>query len=138
MDSKLIRGMAAGALTLALSLLLPSTAQAQQRSGVEIWEATCGRCHALQPTNKYYPKDWRSVGTHMTITARLTSAQGEAVLAFLISGARTDATAALPTSAAPSSVPASMSAELSEDQIARLEAYVSGLERASRFVVASK
>jgi len=103
MDRKLIRGMGAAALAVALSLLFSAEVQAQQRSGVEIWEASCGRCHLLQPTNKYYPKDWRSVGTHMTITARLTSAQSEAVIAFLISGARTDATAARTTAPRPSS-----------------------------------
>ena len=127
MNGKLTRGLGTATLVLALSLLLPSAAQAQQRSGVEIWEATCSRCHLLQPTNKYYPKDWRSVGTHMSITARLTSAQSEAVIAFLISGARTDATAALPTERMPAPV-GTVSAQLSEEFIAELREYVSGLE----------
>ena len=131
MDSKLIRGLGIGALLAALSFLLPSETQAQQRSGVEIWEANCGRCHMLQPTNKYYPKDWRSVGLHMSITARLTSAQSDAVIAFLISGARDDATAALPTVPGPPGA-ATASAVLSDEQLARLEEYISGLERVSR------
>ena len=131
MDSKLIRGLGSGALVVALSLLLPLAAHAQQRSGVEIWEATCGRCHMLQPTNKYYPKDWRSVGTHMSITARLTSAQSEAVIAFLVSGARNDATVALPTAPGGSRV-ATASPVLDEVQLARLQEYLGGLERASR------
>jgi cytochrome c2 len=119
MDRKFIRGLGAGALMVALSLLFPSESQAQQRSGVEIWEATCSRCHMLQPTNKYYPKDWRSVGTHMAITARLTSAQREAVIAFLISAARTDATAALsPTRTAPAD------GALSAEQVAQLAEYI--------------
>lgn len=102
MKTNFIRSLSASAVVVALSLLLPVESQGQQRSGVEIWEANCGRCHMLQPTNKYYPKDWRSVGTHMAITARLTSAQTEAVIAFLISGARTDATAAHTPLPAPS------------------------------------
>lgn len=129
MDTKVIRGLASGALMVALSLLLPVEAQAQQRSGVEIWEANCGRCHLLQPTNKYYPKDWRSVGMHMSITARLTSAQSEAVIAFLISGARDDATAALPTEP-DGSAAATVSAVLDEEQLARLWEYLGELERA--------
>jgi len=116
MDSKLIRGLGAG--VVAALFLLPSGIQAQQRSGVEIWEASCGRCHMLQPTNKYYPKDWRSVGMHMSITARLTSEQSEAVIAFLISGARTDATAALTPRPAPSGADRA-SVALGEAQIAR-------------------
>jgi mono/diheme cytochrome c family protein len=132
MDSKVIRSLGAGAVVAALSLLLPSQVQAQQRSGVEIWEANCGRCHILQPTNKYYPKDWRSVGTHMSITARLTTAQSEAVIAFLISGARTDATAALtPLPATPETAP------LTQEQIAKLAEYVNGLVAASTPVVAA-
>lgn len=134
MDSKFIRGLSSGALILTLSLLLPSESQAQQRSGVEIWEANCGRCHMLQPTNKYYPKDWRSVGTHMSITARLTSTQTEAVIAFLISGARNDETAALPTEPRPSSA-AATSAMLDEERLARLREYVSVIESATNPVV---
>ena len=131
MDSKLIRGLGIGALVVSLSLLLPSETQAQQRSGVEIWEANCARCHMLQPTNKYYPKDWRSVGLHMGITARLTSAQMEAVIAFLISGARDDATAALPAEPGPRS-DVTASVVLDDEQLAKLRAYISGLERVTR------
>jgi cytochrome c553 len=135
MDSKLIRGLGAGALVVALSLLVPSETQAQQRSGVEIWEANCGRCHMLQPTNKYYPKDWRSVGMHMSITARLTSAQTEAVIAFLISGARTNATATLtPTSSPTRGAPAEVA--LSEEQIAQLAGYISRVAATPAITVA--
>ena len=79
MNSQFIRGLAAGGLLVVLSLVLPSETLAQ-RSGVEIWAANCGRCHILQPTNKYNAKDWRSVGVHMGIYARLTSAEAEAGL----------------------------------------------------------
>jgi len=137
MDSKFIRGAAAGALVAALSFLVPSEGQAQQRSGVEIWEANCGRCHMLQPTNKYYPKDWRSVAAHMTITARLTSAQAEAVIAFLVSGARTDATAAL-TSPPTTRPTASVNAGLSEERIAQLATYLSSLPSAPTSSVTMK
>src|SRR3989338_4045043 len=67
-------------------LALPAQSAAQ-RSGVEIWSANCGRCHLLQPPDRYTSKDWESIGTHMIVTARLTTAEGDAVLAFLRQGA---------------------------------------------------
>lgn len=82
--------LVASALAL-LMMAAPSELQAQERSGAEIWRATCGNCHALQPPGRYTAKDWRSIGTHMVITARLTTAQGEAVLEFLRQGARATA-----------------------------------------------
>lgn len=74
-------------LLAALALLLPPDAAAQ-RTGVEVWGAVCGRCHVTQPPNRYTANQWQAVGTHMVITARLTTAQAEAVIDFLKSGAR--------------------------------------------------
>lgn len=74
-------------LLAALALLSPPEAVAQ-RTGVQIWGAVCGRCHMLQPPSRYTANQWQSVGTHMVITARLTTAQAEAVMDFLKSGAR--------------------------------------------------
>jgi len=54
-----------------------------QRSGIEIWAATCGNCHLVQPAERYSAKDWDAIGTHMVITARLTDAQATAVMEFL-------------------------------------------------------
>jgi len=54
-----------------------------QRSGVEIWAATCGNCHRTQPGGRYTAKDWDAIGMHMAIEARLTDAQATAVLEFL-------------------------------------------------------
>ena len=68
------------------ALVVPTNAAAQ-RSGVELWSAVCGRCHIAQPPNRYVAKDWESIGIHMIVTARLTSAQGRAVLDFLKQGA---------------------------------------------------
>ena len=79
--------LSVGALLALLALVLPADAVAQ-RAGVEVWAANCGRCHVIQPTDKYEAKDWRSIGLHMAITARLTTAERNAVIAFLISGAR--------------------------------------------------
>lgn len=72
---------------LAIATLLSPTESVAQRSGPEIWGAVCGRCHLIQPPNRYTAKDWESIGIHMTVTARLTTAQAEAVLAFLRQGA---------------------------------------------------
>ena len=60
-----------------------------QRSDVEVWSANCGRCHTIQPPERYSAKDWASIVTHMSITARLTEAEEDAVMRFLISEART-------------------------------------------------
>ncbi len=80
-----------GALSIAV-VAIPSALQAQ-RSGVEIWANACGRCHTAQPPNRYTAKDWDSIGRHMILTARLTTAQGEAVLEFLKAGALRTASA---------------------------------------------
>ena len=80
------------ALALTAGLVIASGMTAPgaeaQRSGAEIWRSTCGSCHALQPPGRYTAKDWQSIGTHMIIQARLTTAQGNAVLRFLRQGAR--------------------------------------------------
>lgn len=80
-QAALIAGLAAAA-----ALVLPVDSAAQ-RSGVEIWSANCGRCHLIQPPDRYTAKDWESIGIHMIVTARLTTAEGDAVLAFLKQGA---------------------------------------------------
>src|SRR5512134_1395727 len=72
---------------LAIAALWSPTESVAQRSGVEIWGAVCGRCHLIQPPDRYTAKDWDAIATHMTVTARLTTAQGEAILAFLRQGA---------------------------------------------------
>ena len=59
-----------------------------QRAGAEIWGANCGRCHLIQPANRYDAKGWEDIGMHMAITARLTSAEATAVIDFLKSAAR--------------------------------------------------
>jgi len=75
----------AGLLAI-LGLVLPGQAYAQH-SGVEIWASMCGRCHTPQPPGRYTAKDWRAIMGHMTLNARLTDAQRDAVLAFLQQGA---------------------------------------------------
>lgn len=69
-----------------VALTSPSPAKAQH-SGVEIWAAVCGRCHTIQPPGRYTAKDWTSIMAHMTLEARLTDAQRDAVLEFLKQGA---------------------------------------------------
>lgn len=67
----------------AIALVMFPRAAQGQRSGVEIWSRACGFCHIAQPPDRYTAKDWDSIGMHMIITARLTDAEGDAVLAFL-------------------------------------------------------
>ena len=59
-----------------------------QRSGADIWGANCGRCHLIQPINRYDAKAWEDIGLHMAITARLTSAEATSVIDFLKTAAR--------------------------------------------------
>lgn len=73
-------------LLVTAAMVVPTNAAAQ-RSGVQIWSTVCGQCHIAQPPNRYMAKDWESIGIHMMVTARLTSAQARAVLDFLKQGA---------------------------------------------------
>lgn len=75
------------ALTSVIAVALASPLEGQ-RSGAEIWGANCGRCHLIQPVNRYDAKGWEDIGLHMAITARLTSAETTAVIAFLKQAAR--------------------------------------------------
>jgi len=77
----------AAGVVLTLAMALPQEVTGQ-RSGVEVWSANCGRCHTVQPPDRYYAKDWASILQHMTVTARLTNAEADAITQFLISGAR--------------------------------------------------
>jgi len=70
-----------------VAVLIPTGATAQV-SGVQVWTKRCGACHTQQPANRYTADQWESIVTHMELTARLTSAQADAVLDFLKSGAR--------------------------------------------------
>jgi mono/diheme cytochrome c family protein len=91
---RILKNLTATAGLLAvIGLMLPGRAYAQH-SGVEIWASTCGRCHTPQPPGRYTAKDWRAIMDHMTLNARLTDAQRDAVLAFLQQGAMTVAATA--------------------------------------------
>jgi cytochrome c5 len=85
--SKVTRWTLVTGLAAAIAAIVPHDAAAQ-RSSVEVWSANCGRCHNIQPPGRYSTKDWTSIVTHMTITARLTKVQADAVMSFLTSGAR--------------------------------------------------
>lgn len=61
---------------------------AAQRSGVEIWAQSCGRCHRPQPASRYTADVWETIMTQMQIYARLTDDEANAVLEFLQSGAK--------------------------------------------------
>lgn len=86
-------------LLLAVMLGLPSSLPAQ-RSGVQIWQQNCGRCHTLQPANRYTADLWETIMTEMRLAARLSDAEADKILEFLQSGAKTAALAP-PTAPAP-------------------------------------
>jgi len=80
---------AAGLLGLAIA---PARLEAQ-RSGVEIWSQTCGRCHMPQPAIRYTADQWESIMLDMALFARMTDDDAAAVLAFLKGGAKKVASA---------------------------------------------
>ncbi len=85
------RSISSGIKALALMSVIGATLASPlegQRSGVEIWSANCGRCHMIQPANRYDAKGWADIGLHMAITARLTTAETTSVIEFLQSAAR--------------------------------------------------
>lgn len=74
-------------LAVSATIALPA-ATAAQRSGVEIWAQSCGRCHRPQPANRYTADAWETIMAQMRIYARLTDDEASAVLQFLQSGAK--------------------------------------------------
>jgi mono/diheme cytochrome c family protein len=78
--------LAAGLLAMAAPAT-PARLQAQ-RSGVEIWSQTCGRCHLAQPAIRYTADQWETIMLDMAIFARMTDDDAAAVLEFLKGGAK--------------------------------------------------
>jgi mono/diheme cytochrome c family protein len=71
------------AAVTALALALPGPARGQAPSGPEVWAANCGRCHRIQPTNKYDARHWAIIVSNMALAARLTPEEEKAVREFL-------------------------------------------------------
>lgn len=72
---------------LAVVFAAPDSASAQE-SGTEVWARSCGRCHRIQPPNKYDARHWEAIVGHMALNARLTSDEEDAVREFLMGAAR--------------------------------------------------
>lgn len=75
-----------GALLLTL-LAVPGSAQ-EKPSGAEVWGANCGRCHRVRAVDAYDARQWETVVAHMSLVARLTSDETQAVRDFLVGAAR--------------------------------------------------
>lgn len=74
--------------TLLLTLLtVPAWAQ-QKPGGAEVWGAACGRCHRPRAADAYDARHWETIVTHMSLVARLTPDETEAVREFLVGAAR--------------------------------------------------
>lgn len=71
-----------------LAVIVASSPARAQESGADVWARSCGRCHRLQPPNKYDADSWRAIMGHMALNARLTSEEEEAVRDFLMGAAR--------------------------------------------------
>jgi len=77
-------------------LLLAMTPTWAQESGAEMWGRACARCHRAQPPNKYDADTWRAIMRHMSLNARLTPQEEEAITGFLVGAARPIAAAPAP------------------------------------------
>ncbi len=84
---RLLSGLSSVGLLLGCALAIPSELTAQ-RSGAEIWSQACGRCHLIQPTNRYTVERWEGIMVQMQMYANLTDDETEAILEFLKAGAR--------------------------------------------------
>ena len=90
--TRMTRVLLAAGLLAQAALAMPARLEAQ-RSGVEIWSQTCGRCHLQQPAIRYTADQWESIMMDMAIFARLTDDDAAAVLEFLQGGAKKVASA---------------------------------------------
>lgn len=70
-----------------LLLALPVSAQ-QTPGGAEVWSANCGRCHRPRAVDAYDARHWETVVTHMSLVARLTPDETDALREFLVGAAR--------------------------------------------------
>ena len=80
-------GLAASGTLLLTLLTVPAWAQ-QKPSGAEVWSASCGRCHRPRATDAYDGRHWETIVTHMSLVARLTPDETDAVREFLVGAAR--------------------------------------------------
>lgn len=81
------------AVAAAALAFLAGPADAQRKaSGAEVWGATCGRCHRMRAVDAYDARQWETVVTHMSLVARLTPDESDAVREFLVGSARARAT----------------------------------------------
>ena len=57
-----------------------------EKSGAQLWEDNCTRCHYVRPPNYYSAAQWAVVVRHMRSRANLTGAEERKVTAFLQAG----------------------------------------------------
>jgi len=84
---RLLRILVPAGVVVSVTIVSPVPAAAQ-RSGVDIWSQSCGRCHRPQPPIRYSADAWETIVAQMRIYARLTDDEANAVLQFLQGAAR--------------------------------------------------
>lgn len=57
-------------------------------SGKQIFEAKCGRCHALKNPSEYTSQEWRPIMNSMADKAKLTTTEKTAVLTYVMQEAK--------------------------------------------------
>ena len=61
----------------------PAVANTQHKSGVQLWQENCARCHNMISPDRYGDSQWTVVVRVMRVRAGLTSDQENAILDFL-------------------------------------------------------
>lgn len=93
-------------------------AQQSGPSGAEVWAANCGRCHRARAGDAYTASQWNAIVTQMSMYARLTPDETQAVRQFLVSGARREGAANAATGGAPAATQARQIAYLNRSMLA--------------------
>ncbi|MBI1967502.1 MAG: c-type cytochrome [Gemmatimonadetes bacterium] len=88
LESNPRRAWLAGVATLSLLFLTAPAAAQRTPSGAEVWGANCGRCHRVRAVDAYDARQWETVVAHMSLVARLTRDETDAVRDFLVGAAR--------------------------------------------------
>ncbi|MFM7710631.1 MAG: c-type cytochrome [Ferruginibacter sp.] len=80
---------------------VPSSTQAQSTdkpasttvdmavSGKQVFEAKCGRCHALKSPSEFTSQEWRPIMNRMADKAKLSVEEKTQVLTYVMQGAKT-------------------------------------------------
>lgn len=71
------------AVVFTLAFFVQQSFAANKLSGEELWNANCGKCHALRAAPERSDEDWAVIMSQMRVRAGLTGEEAKAVLEYL-------------------------------------------------------